>query len=183
MTVMEIPTETLDDGEIVLRRWRPEHVDLLHRAVSEAGDHLGRWLVWAVDGYGRQDAKEFIELTMKKWTSGQAFDYAIFAPDSEVAGGCGVMDRVGPGTLEIGYWLRPGYTGRGIMTKAVKLVTAEAFRIGAEWVEIWHDEFNTASSAIPARLGFTMIERRPADPPWTTACSGINQVWRLGARR
>jgi ribosomal-protein-serine acetyltransferase len=177
---METPAETLTDGEIVVRRWRPEEGEILHRTVSEAADHLGRWLIWAVDGYRREDATKFLEVTAKNWVGGEAYDYAIFAPDGELAGGCGLVNRAGPGGLEIGYWLSPARTGRGIMTKAVKLLTAEAFRIGAERVEILHDELNIPSGAIPARLGFTMIERRPADPPWTTACSGVNQVWRLG---
>jgi len=177
---METPAETLTDGEIVVRRWQPGQLAVLHRTVSDAQEHLGRWLIWAADGYRREDAAEFLENTAKNWASGDTYDYAIFAPDGELAGGCGLMTRIGQGGLEIGYWLSPAYTGRGIMTRTVRLVTAEAFRVGAERVEILHDELNAASGAVPARLGFTMIERRPADPPWTAACGGVNVVWRLG---
>jgi ribosomal-protein-serine acetyltransferase len=49
---------------------------------------------------------------------------------------------------------------------------------GVDRVEIVHDELNAASGKIPARLGFTEIERRPLDPP-AAAGTGIGVVWRL----
>jgi RimJ/RimL family protein N-acetyltransferase len=176
---METPAETLTDGEVTLRRWQPGQAGVVHHVVSDSIGHLAPWLIWAAGGYGDRDAAEFLELTAKKWASGEAFDYAIVTPDGEVIGGCGLMRRIGPGGLEIGYWLSHRHTGRGVMTKTVRLLVEEAFRIGAERVEIRHDVLNVRSGAVPERLGFTMIEQRPSDQPPTPGTSGIDQVWRL----
>ena len=41
---------------------------------------------------------------------GTVFSYAILTGQYEVTGGCGLIARIGPGGLEIGYWLHPGHT-------------------------------------------------------------------------
>ncbi len=59
--------------------------------------------------------------------------------------------------VEIGYWLGSTFQGKGLMTKACKAMVAYAFD---EWhlnkVEIRCATGNTASCAIPQRLGFTL---------------------------
>lgn len=176
---METPAETLTDGEITLTRWQPDQVEVVAKVVGDSIEHLAPWLIWAANGYGEREAAEFLEMTSKSWKSGEAFDYAIRAADGEVIGGCGMMARIGPGGLEIGYWLSHRHTGRGVMTKTVRLLMAEASRIGADRVEIMHDVLNVRSGAVPERLGFTKIEQRPSDQPPTSATSGVDQIWRL----
>jgi RimJ/RimL family protein N-acetyltransferase len=47
-------------------------------------------------------------------------------------------------------------------------------------VAVHHDEANTASAAVPRRLGFTEISRNPAeDGPVTPGENGVEVVWRL----
>jgi ribosomal-protein-serine acetyltransferase len=179
MCGMETPAETLTDSEVTLRRWQHDQLDVVHHVVSDSVDHLAPWVIWAADGYEERDAAEFLELAAMNWARGEAFDYAICLPDGEVIGGCGLMRRIGPGGLEIGYWISRHHTGRGFVTKAVRLLVQEAFRIGAERVEILHDVLNVRSGAVPERLGFTMVEQRPSDQPPTSATSGVDQLWRL----
>lgn len=176
---MRTPVEILPDGEVTLRRWRVADAEALRRAVSGSLDHLAPWMPWAVDGYGESDAAAFLALTRKKWESGEAFEYAILGAGEEVAGSCGLMARIGPGGLEIGYWLAKPRTGRGWATRAARLLTAEAFRMGADRVEIVHDVANERSAAVPRRLGFAPVGRSPAQLPGGTASTGTILVWRL----
>ena len=75
----------------------------------------------------------------------------------------------GADALEIGYWLRPGFVGRGIVTTAARLLTTAAFTVdGIERVEIWHGPANTASGAVPARLGFSVVGEVDGDRVWRT---------------
>lgn len=173
-------SDTLADG--LLRRWLPADLAAAHRIVAESLDHLAPWMPWAVPGYSEQDALEFLRRCEQEWERGEAFNYAIVAPDGEVAGSCGLMSRVGPGALEIGYWLRPRHTGRGLATRAAAALTDEAFRLGVERVVIGHDRLNTRSGAVPARLGFTEVERRPTEPGSSgTVDSGVHVVWQKTA--
>jgi RimJ/RimL family protein N-acetyltransferase len=89
------------------------------------------------------------------------------------------MARIGPGGLEIGYWLHPSYVGRGAATMAVSLLAAEAFRAGANRVEIVTDVANLRSAAVPRRLGFVEVARRSPQEPSAPSEEGLDIVWRL----
>ncbi|MFC3449213.1 GNAT family N-acetyltransferase [Amycolatopsis speibonae] len=173
---MEAPAETLADDVVVLRRWKPEQLETLAAVAGGSAEHLGAWMIWATDGYGHQEAAGFLEHTTKNWAEGNTYDFAIFAED-EVVGGTGMI--VHPDRIEIGYWLSRHHTGRGLVTRAARLLADEAFRLGAPEVEIRHDKNNVASGAVPARLGFTMTGDEAAAPPLAPACAGVNRIWRL----
>lgn len=175
---MEPPSEELRDGDVLLRRWHSRDVDALLRAVTESLDHLRPFMSFVGNGYDRQSAIRFLENSHADWSDRKAFGYAILAPKGEVIGSCGLVPRTGPGGLEVGYWLHRQYTGRGIATRAARALMHEAFRIGAEYVEIVHDLANQASGAVPKRLGFTQVEQRPAARPTTPAAAGVDVVWR-----
>ncbi|WP_043788211.1 GNAT family N-acetyltransferase [Amycolatopsis rifamycinica] len=176
---MEAPAETYRDGDLTLTRWHPGDRTRLTTAVSGSLAHLRPFLIWVAGGYTDDDSAEFLRRTAKHWESGEAYDFALSAgPD--LAGGIGVMTR--DGGVEIGYWLAHGFTGRGLMTRAVALLTGEVFRLGAGYVEIKHDERNVRSGAVPARLGFTRVRTEPAEKPLAPSCTGTNHVWRLAPR-
>jgi ribosomal-protein-serine acetyltransferase len=66
--------------------------------------------------------------------------------------------------LEIGYWLRTAYTGRGFMTTAVRALSRVALALpGIDRVAIRHDVANAASGAVAAKAGFTEVERVPSE--------------------
>ncbi|WP_329049186.1 GNAT family N-acetyltransferase [Amycolatopsis sp. NBC_01488] len=162
------------DG-FTLTRWQLADAPDLTAAITGSLDHLGGWMIWATGGYTAADSAEFLERTRKNWESGETHDFALRVAGS-LAGGIGTMTR--DGGIEIGYWLARGHTGRGLITRAAWLLTAEAFRLGAGYVEIKHDERNVRSGAVPARLGFTKVREEPADRPLAPSCAGIDHVWR-----
>src|SRR5690242_19030442 len=90
--------------------------------------------------------------------------------EGEVAGGCGLHRRVGPGALEIGYWIRRERTRRGLAAEMASALTRMAFDAhGVERVEIHVDPRNVASLGVPRKLGFveeaTLRRRLPPCPP------------------
>ncbi|KZB79501.1 GNAT family N-acetyltransferase [Amycolatopsis regifaucium] len=173
---MEAPAETLTDDVIVLRRWKPEQLGTLAAVAGDSAEHLGAWMIWAANGYGREEAAEFLEASARNWAEGKCYDFAILF-EKDLVGGTGMISR--PYGIEIGYWLSHRHTGRGFATRAARLLTDEAFRLGAPEVAIRHDEKNVASGAVPARLGFTMTGSEAAEPPLAPACTGVHRVWRL----
>ncbi|QGK71354.1 GNAT family N-acetyltransferase [Allosaccharopolyspora coralli] len=176
---MDTPREKLHHDGVDLRRWEHSDVDEALRVVTESHDHLTPWMAWA-NGYGHDKAVEFLSRSDECWREGRAFSYAILSGQGAIIGACELMARIGAGGLEIGYWLHPRHTGHGVMTRAVAALIDEAWRIGADHVEIVHDEANIASGAIPRRLGFTEVDRRsPPQQPVTSAEVGVDVVWRL----
>jgi len=180
------PDEVIEYGEVTLRRYRPDDLDAVLRAVTESHDHLRPWMPWAA-GYNRKSAEEFLAKAALDWDEGTAYNYAITsggatsgaAPGGAIAGGTSLMARIGPGGLEIGYWMHHAYIRRGLATAAAAALVEQAFRLpGVQRVEIVHDELNVASGKIPAKLGFTKVERRPLDPPPAEG-TGVAVVWRL----
>jgi ribosomal-protein-serine acetyltransferase len=168
----------LGAGEVTLRRWRQTDAVALHQVVMESLEHLRPWMAWVADGYSMAAATEFVTATANDWATGTAYNYAIFA-QGRLAGAASLMARIGSGGLEIGYWLHPAYTGRGVATRTASLLATEAFRVGVQRVEIVTDVANFRSAAVPRRLGFTELERRSPQEPLTPGEDGVDIVWRL----
>ncbi|WP_072478008.1 GNAT family N-acetyltransferase [Amycolatopsis australiensis] len=175
---METPAEHYRVDEFSLARWQFADEPDLVAVVNGSLEHIGAWLIWATGGYTSGDCAEFLRRSRENWESGEAHDFAIRV-DGALAGAVGLMAR--EGGVEIGYWLAREYTGRGLVTRAVRLLTAEAFRLGAGYVEIKHDERNVRSGAVPARLGFTKVREEPSEKQRAPSCAGTNFVWRLSA--
>lgn len=173
----------LEHDGVRLRRWREDDVDTLLQLVTESIGHLAPWMPWVADGYDRAAAIGFLTGSQTAWRDGTAFNFAILGPDGAAVGGCGLMDRIGPGGFEIGYWLHPDHLGRGYATRAAAALVAEAFRLGAKRVEIRTDEANLRSAAIPQRLGFVAAARVPAREPMTSGETGTDIVWRRTVTR
>jgi RimJ/RimL family protein N-acetyltransferase len=168
----------LGSGEVTLRRWRESEAAALHQLVQESLDHLRPWMAWVSDGFAPAAATEFVTKTQEDWASGAAYNYAIFVSGA-LAGSASLMARIGPGGLEIGYWLHPSHVGRGAATRAASLLVDEAFRVGANRVEIVTDVANFRSAAIPRRLGFVEVTRRPPQDAITPGEDGLDIIWRL----
>ncbi len=171
------PDEIISCGPVTLRRWRPDDLEAVFQAVTDSAGHLRPWLSWAAD-YRRESAREFLAKTARDWADGTAYDYAI-TTGGALAGGIGLMARIGPGGLEIGYWVHQAYTRRGLATAAAAALVEQAFRLpGVDRVEIVHEELNVASGGVPRKLGFTEVEPRLLEIP-APAGTGVGVVWRL----
>jgi len=58
---MEPPPESVEAGELVLKRWQPEWTDDVTAAVIESPPELKPFLPWAQDGYDAEDSRAFID--------------------------------------------------------------------------------------------------------------------------
>jgi len=183
---VETPPEEIDCGAVRLRRWTPADLPALAAATLESWAELRRWMPWAQEQPGEAAQGPFLASTGPQWDSGEAYQYAILpaessGTDSAVLGSCGLMRRVGPGGLEIGYWVRTSASGRGVATVAAAALTSAALQLdGVDHVEIHCDAANVRSAAVPARLGYRLVETGPRDRT-APGESGQGQVWRVTA--
>jgi len=181
--VPALPPDSIELGGagLALRRLRVADAAKVAGAVGDNLEHLRPWMPWA----GKESAdtrfqrRRLAEADLQ-WTRGADFGYGLFeraGADDRLVGAFGLTARRGPKTLEIGYWLRADVTGRGLATRAVAALTDVAIAMpGIERVLVYCDEANTASAAIPKRLGFR-FDRLVAVPPEAAAETGRQQEW------
>jgi ribosomal-protein-serine acetyltransferase len=157
------PAEQLDAGIVTLRRWSSDWALLLDAAINESKTELRRFMPWATETHSLADTEAYIARSVEQWDTGEAFNYAIFLDDAgddagRVVGSCGLMARMGPGVLEIGYWVHTAVAGRGIATAVASALAAEGLLVpGIERVAIRHDVANLASGRVAAKAGFTEV--------------------------
>jgi RimJ/RimL family protein N-acetyltransferase len=163
----------------VLRRARPTDAEAFAGAVRESLDHLRHWMPWAVPVAAETPVqRDRLIMADASWAEGTDYEFAILPADERrVIGGCGLMRRIGPGAIEIGYWVHVDHTRQGHATAAARALTDAAWTLpDVERVEIHCDEANVASAAVPARLGYR-LDRIEDDEPQAPAVSGRSMIW------
>lgn len=165
-------------AELLMRRLAPEDVDALHEAIAESFAELSHWLPWAVRPPRRADEEEYVAVSARQWAAGQAFVYGVFDPAGRtLLGSIGLHARVGPGAWDIGYWVHTRHTRRGIATVGSAVLTQAALGLpGTDRVEIHCDQANTASAAVPRRLGYR-LDRTEDKRPEAAGETGRRMVW------
>jgi RimJ/RimL family protein N-acetyltransferase len=165
-----------EDG-VHLRRITLDDVPTLHDAIVFSFAELHPWMPWCTEPVKIEEQREFVERGTKSWESAEAFNSGIFDADGTFLGTISLMDRVGPGGLEIGYWLRSDATGKGVMTRAAKMLTELGLGLpGIDRIEIHCDADNLRSAAVPRRLGFR-LDREEDRPVTAPGESGRLQNW------
>ena len=173
-----LPQRIHGDG-VLLRRWRIADAQSLARAVTESEEHLRPWMGWmAGEPQTLEQRRVMLAEREAEWRAGGDVMLGIFVAGA-VAGSCGLHRRLGPSALEIGYWVHPSYTRRGLATTAARLLTEAALSLpGITHVEIHTDKANTASAGVPRRLGYRLVTERP-DGRHAAAEAGVESVWRM----
>ena len=143
----------LEAGEILVREWRESDAECL---VPQANDRR----VWLglrdafPHPYRIEDAREFIGTVRQSVPP----TYFAIEVDHRLAGGIGYVpkadvERVG---AEVGYWLGFEFWGRGIATRALRLLTGHAFRASGELRRLYALPYatNVASARVLAKAGY-----------------------------
>jgi len=155
------PAYRIVTPRLVLRCWDPRDAPLLKDAIDSSLDHLRPWMPWA--RHEPQTLAQKVELLREfrgQFDLGADSIYGIFdAGEERVLGGTGLHPRIGPGGLEIGYWIRADAAGRGFATESTAALTRVAFELAdVGRVEIHCAPENHASAAIPRKLAYSLQE-------------------------
>ena len=152
------PAYRIETKRLVVRCYNPEDASLLAESVAESVEHLRPWMPWV---YAEPEPLEEKSQRLKRFRGmfdlGQDFVYGIFNPDeTKLLGGTGLHTRLGPDALEIGYWIHKEFINQGLVTESTAALIKVAFEvIHIHRIEIHCDPANSASAAIPRKLGFT----------------------------
>lgn len=127
--------------------------------ITASLDHLRPWMAWAQrEPISDRNRRLLFASWEHYWERGTGCIYGIFFDEWPV-GGCALHRRVGPGGLDLGYWLGRPHGGNGFATEAAGALTDAALQLpGIDFVQISHETANRASAAVPMRLGYDQIE-------------------------
>ena len=128
-----------------------EHFEL----VGQDRSHLAAWLPWVDATKSVRDVASFIAVSMASWSGRQSLACALRL-DGRIIGGIGIVEwEPANEAVSLGYWLGHDFRGHGYMTEAVKTLANYCFtELGIHRIVIRAATSNTASRAIPERLGF-----------------------------
>ncbi len=118
--------------------------------------YLRQWLPWVDYETSPEDSLEFIRRSQQQYTNNEGFQLGIRSQD-HLAGVIGYHTVDWPNRhVEIGYWLGAEFQGKGMMTRACRVLIDFAFeKLLFNRVAILCATGNARSRAIPERLGFT----------------------------
>jgi RimJ/RimL family protein N-acetyltransferase len=149
------PEPPLSDGVVSLRPWGEDgDVEAITAACNDP--EIAEFLDQIPSPYTEQDAREAIAYFRQGWEEGTVSNFAITTGERPV-GSVGVR-WVEPdqGVAEVGYWMAREARGRGICTRAVRLVSRWLIEShGIERVQLRADEQNPASRKVAEKAGFT----------------------------
>ena len=149
MTARSFASPMLSDGRVTLRQ--STAADLPTIAVGIRDPDVVRWV-----GPPEGEAAEILALNRQRWMSGSP-TLSICERDGLCVGLVWVNVSEGDGTTgSVGYWLLPGVRGRGLATRAVRLISGWALNeLGLTTLRLTAHRDNDRSRRVAERSGFT----------------------------
>jgi RimJ/RimL family protein N-acetyltransferase len=146
----------LQDRDLLLRPPHTADLDAVVVACSDA--EMARFIPMLPNPYTRADAESWIDRCAEVWKTGEACPFAIVdAGSGELFGAI----EVRPADGTIGYWVAAAARGRGVATRALRLV--------CEWRQerplrlVTHPR-NVASQRVAEKAGFRCVGKCPHEP-------------------
>jgi RimJ/RimL family protein N-acetyltransferase len=148
---MALPT--LRDGDLTLRPKRPEDADAITAACQDP--EIPRW-TFVPSPYTRADADAYLRSSAEEEAAGTSAGFVAVDDEDRLLGSFSVMGLDSePGYGEIGYWVVAEARGRGVATRAVRLLTEWAQReLGLARIEILPHKDNAASRRVAENAGY-----------------------------
>lgn len=142
---------------MALRLWVEEDAPAIVTACN-GDEEIARWLDQVPQPYRLADAREYLAMCRRGWKDSTLATFAITdARTGEVLGSIGIHWIDLPNAVgEVGYWLSREARGRGVATRALRLVSRWAIgEQGIARLQLRADVANTASQRVAERAGFT----------------------------
>ncbi len=153
------PPETVLTARLLLRAPRLTDVPELYAAVHESLAELEPYMAWATSDYTLADAEKNNIAAIDLFNNREGLRYGFFDKATGAFVGNGSFHHIDWSVpkLELGYWLRTGRSGEGLMREGVRALSEMAERdLGAMRLEIRCDDRNERSSRVAEACGFRL---------------------------
>jgi RimJ/RimL family protein N-acetyltransferase len=169
------PPAELTDGVVVLRELREDDRAVVLATMRDP--LVSRWLNMPRRPVDR-DFDSLLRLAHDGRATGERFDFAVTETGADVALGAVVVSRRHRENYEVAYLARADGRGRGLMTRAVRLVCEWLFREGVGRIELRTHPDNEPSQRLAERCGFQR-EGRERGSIWLHGRRADAIVWSL----
>ena len=145
------------DEHTEIRLLRIEDAHALYDAVMRNREYLKPWMTWVDKVIDASDTHSFVRGAEREAYEHTSFKAGIWR-NRDLIGLIDLKDIDWTnGHAAIGYWLDQDFSGHGIMTQAVRLLTEYAFdALDLHRIEVHVATENTRSRHVPERLGFAL---------------------------
>jgi RimJ/RimL family protein N-acetyltransferase len=152
-TMPPIDPPQLEDGVVVVRPLEAGDIEAVVEACQDP--EIPRWTV-VPSPYERRDAEQWVRTTRQWFEEGTGAHMAVAdAATGALAGACGVSVEWPDLAGEVGYWVAAPHRGKGIATRATRLVCRWAFdELGLHRLSLRAAAANEGSNAVARKVGF-----------------------------
>lgn len=160
----------LTDGVVLLRPPVPDDAPAVTAACQDP--EMARFTALP-SPYELHHATDWVTRASEAWRDGTATPMVVVdASTGELLGACSLLD-VKDGRAEIGYWVKREAQGRGVATRAVRVLTEWALGdLVVSRIELLADVRNIASQRVAEKAGYV----REGEVPPPARCAGRCQV-------
>ncbi|MCW2966010.1 MAG: family N-acetyltransferase [Actinomycetia bacterium] len=153
------PPDSITDGVVVLRELREGDRAATLSTMRDAV--VARWLNMPVTP-GDREFDSLLRVARDGRASGDRIDYTVTEQGDDVSLGAVIASRRHRDNYEIAYLAREEGRGRGLMTRAVRLLCDWLLEEGVGRIEVRTHPENEASQRLARRAGFQRegLERR-----------------------
>jgi RimJ/RimL family protein N-acetyltransferase len=143
-----LPDVPLTDGVVTLRPWRPDEADWY--AAQTVDPEIQRFTAELPDL-----APAAVRDAIEDMLAARAHAGLVItdAATGELLGNAGLAAGEEPGVGHLSYWVAAPARGRGVATRAVRLLVDWAWRCGMRRVRLWAHVDNVGSQRVAERAG------------------------------
>jgi ribosomal-protein-alanine N-acetyltransferase len=145
------PPDSITDGVVVLRELREGDRAATLLAMRDAV--VARWLNMP-SAPGNRDFDSLLRAVRNGRASGDRIDYVVTEAGEDVSLGAVIASRRHRDNYEVAYLAREAGRGRGLMTRAVRLLCDWLLEEGVGRIELRTHPDNEASQKLAERAGF-----------------------------
>jgi RimJ/RimL family protein N-acetyltransferase len=151
--------EQLESRRLIIRVARPEDGSALNEAIVQSLQELKPWLPWVSPAPCVAQSELTCRSAYARYLLNEDLMVLLFLRETgELVGGSGLHRVNWPlRQFEIGYWGRTQFSGRGLITEAVKTLTEHALHVlKANRVYLTTDARNAKSCKVAELAGFEL---------------------------
>jgi RimJ/RimL family protein N-acetyltransferase len=156
MSELDFPAPPLAYQGVLLRPWR--EADVPNNLMAFDDPVIQRFSWPLARPFTSDDAREYFEGQKSARLRGEGLQFALVEPgDEDTVLGCASLFALDleQASARLGYWLAPQARGRGVASRAVRLLARWGFtQLGLARIELTCGPDNTASASVAVRCGF-----------------------------